>query len=147
MGVLTRGGDVDYKRDLKDKWNTDRRQEEEHSESSLQQAKDKAAGETKTQAPRVLELAASWTVTSHQVCDIVMTSLSNNRMDSVSVWMNVAFIWKNCPPTRTMDPRCRVLHERVPPTLHWKHWGKPVSLINTHTEEFSCQCSLSNYNH
>lgn len=59
MGVLTRGGDVDYKRDLKDKWNTDRRQEEEHSESSLQQAKDKAAGETKTQAPRVLELAAS----------------------------------------------------------------------------------------
>lgn len=50
---------MDYKRDLKDKWNTDSRKEEEHSESSLQQAKDKAAGETKAQAPRVLELVAS----------------------------------------------------------------------------------------
>jgi hypothetical protein len=59
MGVLKRGGDVDYKRDLKDEWNTNRRQDEDPSESFLQQTKDKTAGETKAQAPRGLELAAT----------------------------------------------------------------------------------------
>lgn len=146
MGVLTRGGDMDYKRDLKDKWNTDSRQEEEHSESSLQQAKDKAAGETKAQAPRVLELVASWTVTSHQVCDCY--DIPIKQQNGLCISVNECCVhMEKLPSNRTMDLLCRVLHERVLPTLRWKHCGRPVSLTNTHTEEFSCQCSLSNHNH
>lgn len=72
----------------------ERRQDEGHSESSHQQAKERGHGRNQRCGSLDLELAASRTMRSYQVCDIIMTSLANIRMASVLVWVNVVFIRK-----------------------------------------------------